>query len=68
MDLDRQNIEVNASSAVSLEDAIRGGLSKVVSTVEDIRGAWGSDMKVRTSPSGTHAEWRACLRVMFIVE
>lgn len=63
-----KTIEINASSTTGLEDAIQGGLSKVSKTVDNIQGAWVSDIKVRTAPNGNITEWRACLRVTFIVD
>ncbi|MDQ0008197.1 flavin-binding protein dodecin [Luteibacter jiangsuensis] len=63
-----KTIEINSSSSLGLEDAIQGGLTKVSRTIENIRGAWVSDIKVRTSPDGRITEWRTCLRVTFVVE
>lgn len=63
-----KTVEINAASGKSLEDAIQSGLRKVASTIEEIQGAWVSDIKVRTTPEGEITEWRACLRVTFIVD
>lgn len=63
-----KTIEINAASSRSLEDAIQGGLRKVAGTIDKVQGAWVSDIKVRTSPNGDITEWRACLRVTFIVD
>lgn len=61
-------IEISAASPQSLEDAVQSGLRKVAVTIDKIQGAWVSDIKVRTKPSGDITEWRACLRVSFIVD
>ncbi len=63
-----KTVEVNAASNKGLEDAIQGGLSKVAKTIENIQGAWVSDIKVRTASNGDITEWRVCLRVTFIVD
>ena len=61
-------IEVSSASAVGLEDAVQGGLNKVAESVDGIQGAWVSEIKVRTDPSGAIEEWRVCMRVSFIVD
>ncbi|WP_428844749.1 dodecin family protein [Dyella marensis] len=61
-------IEISAASPQSLEDAVQSGLRKVAVTIDKIQGAWVSDIKVRTTPGGDITEWRACLRVSFIVD
>jgi flavin-binding protein dodecin len=61
-------IEINSASNEGLEDAVKVGLGKVSKSIEGIRGAWVSDIKVRTRPNGEIEEWRVCLRVSFIVE
>lgn len=63
-----KGIEVSAASAKGLEDAVKTGLEKVARTVGNIRGAWVSEVKVRTSPDGSIREWRVCMRVSFVVE
>ncbi len=61
-------IEVSASSKVSVEDAVQGGLKKIAGTVKGIQGAWVNDIKVVTGPDGTITEWRVNMRVTFVVE
>ncbi|MET3650605.1 dodecin family protein [Dyella japonica] len=63
-----KTIEVVASSKIGLDDAVQGGLNKVSRTIENIQGAWVRDITVRTSSNGTIIEWRARLRVTFVVE
>lgn len=60
-------IEVNASSKISVEDAVKTGLKKVAETVKGIQGAWINETKVVTDGSGNITEWRVNLRVTFLV-
>lgn len=61
-------IEVNASSATSMEDAVKSGLKKTAETVKNIKGAWVNEIKVVTDGAGEVTEWRVNLRITFIVE
>lgn len=61
-------IEISAASEKSIEDAIRTGLAKVAKTIGEIKGAWVSDVKVCTTPTGEVTEWRVNIRVTFIVK
>jgi flavin-binding protein dodecin len=60
-------IELNASSAESIEDAVRHGLKKCAESVKNIKGAWVNEIKVVTDDDGNVQEWRVNLRVSFIV-
>lgn len=61
-------IEVSSSSDKSIEDAVQSGLTKVSTTVKNIRGAWVNEIKCQTSPDGAITEWRVNMRVNFIVD
>ena len=61
-------IEVSASSATSVEGAMRSGLKKVTGTVKGNQGAWINETKVVTDAQGNITEWRVNLRVTFLVE
>ena len=61
-------IEVSSESKVGVEDAVQAGLNKIAQSVHGIQGAWVSDIKVPTSPSGQIEHWRVCMRVSFVVE
>ena len=39
-------IELNASSTVSMEDAVKHGLKKAAETMKGIKGAWVNEIKV----------------------
>lgn len=61
-------IELNASSAVGIEDAVAHGLKKCSESVKNIQGAWVNDIKVVTDGAGNVQEWRVNLRITFVVE
>lgn len=61
-------IEISAASEKGIEEAVRSGLNTVAKTIGEIRGAWVSDFKVCTSPTGEVTEWRVNMRVSFIVK
>lgn len=51
-------IELNASSPVGVEDAVRTGLEKAAETIKNIQGAWVNEIKVvpaATAPSANGA-------------
>ena len=45
-------IELNASSATSMEDAVKHGLKKCAESVKNIEGAWVNEIKVVTDNDG----------------
>jgi hypothetical protein len=61
-------IEINASSNVGFEDAVRSGLKKCAESVKNIKGAWVNDTKVVTDDQGNVTEWRVSMRVSFVVQ
>ena len=61
-------IELNASSATSMEDAVRAGLKKAAESIKNIQGAWVNEVKVVTAPDGAITEWRVNMRVTFVVD
>ena len=61
-------IELNASSPVGVEDAVRSGLKKAAETIKNIQGAWVNEIKVVTGGDGAIREWRVNLQVTFIVD
>lgn len=60
-------IEISCASSDGIEDAVKQGLAKAAETLDDIRGAWVSDVKVETAPDGSIREWRVELRVTFVL-
>lgn len=61
-------VEISAASAKGIEEAVRAGLTKVAKSIGQIKGAWVSDIKVCTTPTGEITEWRVNMRVSFIVK
>ncbi|MGQ4661603.1 dodecin domain-containing protein [Lysobacter sp. F6437] len=61
-------IELNASSKKSLEDAVQTGLKKASTSVKGIKGAWVKEIKVVTDEDGNITEWRADMKVSFLVQ
>lgn len=60
-------IELNASSTVSFDDAVRIGIEKSGETLRNVRGAWVSEQKVDVV-DGKIAAYRVTLRVTFVLE
>lgn len=63
-----KTIDINVASSKGFEDAVQGGLSKGSETIGNLRGAWISDVKVKTMPDGRIRKWDVCMRVTFVVE
>ena len=61
-------IEITASSATSVEDAVKSGLKKTAETVKGIQGAWVNEIKVVCNPDGSVKEWRVNLKITFLVQ
>ncbi|MGJ7901538.1 dodecin family protein [Lysobacter sp. 1R34A] len=61
-------IELNTSSTIGIEDAVKTGLAKCAESVKNIQGAWVNDVKVVTDDSGNITEWRVNLKVTFVVK
>jgi flavin-binding protein dodecin len=61
-------IELSASSAESIEGAVREGLTRAGKTVKNIKGAWINDIKVATDSEGNVREWRVNMRINFEVD
>lgn len=62
-----KTIEITASSANGIEDAVRGGLAKAAETVNGIETAWIKDTNVIVR-DGKITEWRVRLKVTFVVK
>src|SRR5579885_627078 len=61
-------IELNASSANGIEDAVKQGLKKASSTVKNIKGVWINEIKAATDDNGGIREWRVNMRINFVVD
>ena len=60
-------IELTASSAKSIEDAVENGIRRADSTLDNIEGAWLQDIKCIVK-NGKVAEWRVNMKVTFLLK
>lgn len=60
--------EIIASSKESFEDAVRKGLKRAAATLKNVRGAWVEGQKVECDAAGNIKEYRAILKVTFVLE
>lgn len=59
--------EIIASSPVSFDDAIRLGIARACSTLENVTGAWVQDQKVSIE-NGQITSFRVALKVTFVLK
>lgn len=60
--------EIIASSRESFEDAVKKGLKRAASTLKNVKGAWVEGQKVECDAQGNIREYRAILKVTFVLE
>ena len=60
-------IELNASSAKSIEDAVENGIRRADSTLDNVEGAWIQDIKCIVK-NGKIAEWRVNMKITFLLK
>jgi hypothetical protein len=60
-------VEITAESDKSFEDAIQRGIERATGTLENIRGAWVKEQKVRVE-RGKISSYRVNLAVTFILK
>jgi hypothetical protein len=60
-------IEVSAESKESFEEAIREGIERASDSLENVRGAWVKEQKVRVE-KGKIVAYRVNLQVTFILK
>jgi dodecin len=58
--------EISASSSKSFDDAIKTGITRANETLDNVRGAWVSGMKVKCQ-KGKITEYRVLLKVSFVL-
>tara|TARA_B100000686_G_C16556663_1_gene845546 strand:- start:608 stop:811 length:204 start_codon:yes stop_codon:yes gene_type:complete len=58
--------EVIASSTISFDDAIKKGVERAATTLENVSGAWVKDQKVIVE-NGLIAEFRVTLKITFVL-
>lgn len=59
--------EISASSPTSFEDAIERGIARADKTLDKVKGAWISEMKVDVE-DGKVTAYRVNMRVTFILK
>lgn len=59
-------IELTASSAKSIEDAVENGIRRADSTLDNVEGAWIQDIKCVVK-NGKISEWRVNMKVTFLL-
>lgn len=62
-----KNIEITSTSTVGFEDAIKKGIEKAAESVNNIKGAWVKEQKVRVE-DGKVTEFNVMLMVTFVLE
>ncbi|HKJ16518.1 MAG TPA: dodecin family protein [Xanthomonadales bacterium] len=60
--------EIISSSNHSFEDAVKQGVKRACSTLKNVRGAWVEGQKVTCNSDGDITEYRAILKVTFVLE
>lgn len=59
--------EISSSSPKGFEDAIKAGIARANETLDNVRGAWISGMKVKCQ-KGKITEYRVLLKVSFVLK
>jgi flavin-binding protein dodecin len=60
-------IEITASSAKGIEDAVETGISKADTSLDNIESVWVQDIKGIVK-NGKIAEWRVNMKVTFLLK
>jgi dodecin len=60
-------IEIIASSTKSFDDAVKTGVERADSTIDEVMGAWVKDQKVVVK-KGKIVEYRVILHVTFLLK
>lgn len=58
--------EITASSTKSFEDAIRLGIERANKTLENVKGAWIQEQKLKIE-NGKISEYRVNMKITFIL-
>lgn len=59
--------EISATSPVSFEDAIQRGIERADKTLDKVKGAWVSEMKVGVE-DGKVTAYRVIMKVTFVLK
>ena len=59
--------EISSSSSKSFDDAIKTGIARANKTLENVRSAWISSLKVKCD-RGKITEYRVLMKVSFVLK
>jgi flavin-binding protein dodecin len=59
--------EITASSTQSFEDAVRVGIERANKTLQNVKGAWIQEQKIKIA-NGKVAEYRVNMKITFILK
>lgn len=59
--------ELISSSPESFEDAVKRGIRRAASTLQNVKGAWVEGQKVQCDANGNITEFRVILKVTFVL-
>lgn len=62
-----KNIEITSTSTVGFEDAIKKGIAKASESINNIKGAWVKEQKVKVE-NGQVSEFNVMLMVTFVLD
>jgi len=60
-------VEISAESSKSFEDAIEQGIRRATDSLDNVRGAWVKEQKVRVE-KGSIVAYRVILAVTFVLK
>jgi flavin-binding protein dodecin len=62
-----KNIEITSTSNVSFEDAIKRGIERASESLNNVRGAWIKEQKVRID-GGKVSEYEVMMIITFVLD
>jgi len=60
--------EINSSSALSFDDAMKKGIARTLKTLKNVRGAWIENQEVLLDEKGKISEYQVRMKITFILE
>jgi hypothetical protein len=61
-----KNIEITSTSTTSFEDALNKGIERAAKTIDNIRGAWVKEQKVKIT-DGRISEYTVMIILTFVL-
>jgi hypothetical protein len=61
-----KNIEITSTSTTSFEDALNKGIERAAKTIDNIRGAWVKEQKVKIT-DGKISEYTVMIILTFVL-